>query len=94
MSSEILRRLKNNSVLLGKETHEEVRRKFIVELCAMGYSREWREGVLESSVNGYMRVLRKVSNGEGQRHREGYKTAFHRRYKKLCGTTEWYEDKE
>ena len=50
--------------------------------------------VLVSSIRGYMRVLRKVENGEVTRNREGYMTKGHRRYKKLCGKTEWFEDQE
>ena len=43
-------------------------------------------------MKGYMRVMRKVRNGEVSRNREGYMTKSHRRYKKLCEKTEWYLD--
>ena len=94
VSSEILRRLKNTSEHVGKELNEKILTRYMDELSAMEYSSLWREKMLESTVRGYMKILRKVEDGETDRHRAGYKTSRHRRYKRLCGISEWYEDRE
>ena len=94
MSSEIVRRLKTTSEFLSKDTFCDILETFMDELAEMGYGLDWRKRVLVSSIRGYMRVLRKVENGEVTRNREGYMTKGHRRYKKFCGKTEWFEDQE
>ena len=39
-----------------------------------------------------MRVLKRVEEGETSGNREGYATKLHRRFKKLCVKTQWFED--
>ena len=92
MSAEIQRRLKTTSEYNPRSVYEDILKTFMDDLSAMGYSKMWRKKVLESSMKGYMRVMRKVRNGEVSRNREGYMTKSHRRYKKLCEKTEWYLD--
>ena len=92
MSLEITRRMKTSSEYLPKSVFEDILVTFMDELSAMGYPLEWRRKVLQSSMKGYMRVLRKVEEGTTTRNREGYATKSHRRFKKLCGKTEWFLD--
>ena len=71
MSAEVMRRLKNTSEECSQETHEEILKDFMDDLSTMGYPMRWRKSVLESSIKGYMRVLKNVRKGEVQRNREG-----------------------
>ena len=45
-SAEIIRRLKNTSLYIGKEQNEEILQDLMDDLAAMGSSAEWREDVL------------------------------------------------
>ena len=51
-----------------------------------------KQEVLKNALVGYMRVLRKAQNGETKRNRVGAMMSMSRRYKKLCGQTDWYRD--
>ena len=84
MSAEIRRRMKTTCEENSQEVHEEILREFMDDLSAMGYPMKWRKKVLESSIRGYMKVLKQVRDGKIQRNREGYTTKMHRRYKRLC----------
>ena len=92
MSAEILRRMKTTFEYLSKNEHQNILVTFMDELSAMGHPLEWRLKILHSSIKGYMRVLKKVEDGVVTRNRQGYTTNTHRRFKKLCGKTVWFED--
>ena len=84
-SQEILRRLKTSGEYLPKETTEEILKKYMDNLSAMGYSHAWKKKVLRTTMIGYMRVLMKSRKGETSRNRKGKDTQVSRRFKKLLG---------
>ena len=61
-------------------------------LAAMGYGVPWRKEVLNKALVGYMRVLKQSKIGKTVRNRPGSETAMKRRYAKLCGQSDWYQE--
>merc|ERR1711954_422239 len=61
------------------------------KVAAMGYGVPWRKEVLNKALIGYMRVLKKSKLGKTVRNRSGSETATKRRYDKLCGQSDWYQ---
>ena len=57
--AEVLRRWKNSSPYLPREESEKITKKYMDELCEMGYSLKWRENILNSAIEGYMKVCQK-----------------------------------
>ena len=74
--AEILRRWKNSSPYLSREESEMITIKYMDELTGMGYSKKWRENVLNSAIEGYMKVCQKEN-----RNRSGSSTLMSRRHK-------------
>ena len=95
-AQEILRRLKTTSEITSKETSEGILREYMDNLTGMGYPKQWRSKVLRSTLVGYMKLLKRVEEGETKRNRMGKETQLSRRFKKLLGNQYWYrvEDKE
>ena len=89
-SNELLRRIKTTQLGVSQEDLEEILKELMDDLTAMGYTSEWREKVLKAATVGYMRILDKVSKGEGPRNRRGSETLMARRFKKLIGIQEWF----
>ena len=58
------------------------------ELTGMGYSKKWRENVLTSAIEGYMKIAHKEN-----RNRSGSATLMSRRHKRLCGKSTWFQGK-
>ena len=92
MVAEIRRRWKNTWLGASKATYEEITKSFMDDLSAMGYTKPWKEKVLEKALVGYGRILTKVRLGETLRNRGAKSTEIQRRYKKLCGNTGWFRD--
>ena len=90
----LLRRWKTSSMELRTEAMETITKKYMDNLNAMGYSQKWREGVLQSALTGYQRILCKVEQGTSRRNRKGVDTYAKRRFQKLCGISEWYRATE
>ena len=84
-SAEIIRRLKNTSLYIGKEENEVILQDLMDDLTAMGYSAEWREDILISATRGYMRMLSCTEKGLKSRNRKGKETLKARRFKKILG---------
>ena len=89
MVAEVRRRWKNAWEGASSKTYERITKAFMDNLIAMGYPEEWRQEILRKALVGYMRVLRRAQNGETMRNRMGTMTSMSRRYKKLCGQTDW-----
>ena len=66
--------------------------KFMDNLASMGYPQSWRESTLQKALIGYMKVLSKVQKGETRRNRLAKCSEMSRRYKRLCGQTNWYRE--
>ena len=78
-TQEILRRLKASSLDIEQREMEEILITLMDDLNTIGYSEEWREKVLMSSMVGYMRLLDKVAKEETPRNRKGKATFQNRR---------------
>ena len=90
VSAEIIRRLKRTSTFLGTGVFEQIIRKYMDDLAAMGFSHQWRKKVLTSTMTGYRRILYRESQGTTPRNRLGKDTALARRVKRLCGKSTWF----
>ena len=93
VSAEIIRRLKRTSTYLGTGVFEQIIRKYMDDLAAMGFSHQWRKRVLTSTMTGYRRILYRESQGTTPRNRLGKDTALARRVRKLCGKSTWFTKK-
>ena len=91
VSQEILRRMKNTSLDLPPSVIEDVLRRYMDELKEGGYSKKWREQVLEASVTGFERILKGEKEGTGSLHRSDKSTRKIRRWKNLCGKSQWFQ---
>ena len=89
-SEEILRRLKRSSTALGQDEIEEILINYMDELAGMGFTMEWRQKVLRSSLLGYRRILFKATKGS-RRNSLGECTRLKRRVQKLCGPSTWFK---
>ena len=90
MVGEVRHRLKNTCLEVDQEDMEAVLMDFMDNLAAMGYGQRWRREVLKAAMKGYMRVLKKCSNGETRRNRLGVSTFMNRRYIHLAGKQDWF----
>ena len=93
-SSEILRRLKRTSTMVGTDRFEAIIRKYMDDLAAMGFNHQWRKKVLGGAMTGYRRILFREAQGTTSRNRLGGETAVARRVRKLCGKTTWFTKKK
>ena len=89
-TQEIIRRLKNTSRDLPVSVIEDVLLRYMEELKVSGHSQGWRETVLEAGMKGYMRMWQKERKGEGRLNRPDKSTRRSRRYNKLCGKFNWF----
>ena len=70
---------------------EGILTEFMDNLTGIVYSFKWREEVLYSTIEGYIRILKKVEKGEVLRNRKDTCTLQKRRFMKLLGRSHWYK---
>ena len=66
-------------------------KQYMQELKEGGYSDSWREDALASAMTGYERMWGKEVRGEGKVNRPASSTTTHRRWKRLCGRSKWFQ---
>ena len=89
-SQEILRRWKTTSEYCYKDVYENITREYIDDLAGMGYTPQWRQKVLTSTIRGNSHLLRRCEIEEATRNRVGADTFIKRRFNKLCGNQTWF----
>ena len=92
MAAELKRRWKNTWEGASTQKYEAITMKFMDNLASMGYPQSWRESTLKKVMIGYRRVLTKVQKGETRRNRLAKYSEINRRYKRLCGQTNWFRE--
>ena len=66
---------------------------YMEELKEGGFTKQWRESVLDAACRGVERMWQREVRGEGKFNRPGSSTKIKRRWMSLCGKTEWYNRK-
>ena len=92
MVAEIHRRWKNTWEGANTSTFGEITKSFMDDLCSMGYTEQWRREILLKATRGYMRILKLQKKGETLRNRPAAMTQLKRRYKKLTGQKDWFQE--
>ena len=90
--NEIVRRIKNHSLNVSRELVEGFIAEYIDCRIGMGYSKEWREKVLASTIKGYVNILKLVAERKSMNNREEKESVVVRRCKMVMRPTNWYKN--
>ena len=91
--NEVVRRLKTHSLESDSQMVENCLVQYMDNLRGMGYNQAWREQVLTTAIRKYKVVMDLVISGKTNRNRLAQETSTARRWKKICGKTEWFKGK-
>ena len=91
VSQEITRRLKNTSLDLHQDEVENNLKNYMDELIAGGFGEEFRRQALDAATKGFLKFWCSQCRGEGRINRPEAASRSLRRWKKLCGKTNWFK---
>ena len=87
-----MRRIKNHSLNVSRELVEGFIAEYIDCRIGMGYSKEWREKVLASTIKGYVNILKLVAERKSMNNREEKESVVVRRWKMVMRPANWYKN--
>ena len=92
-TNEIQRRMRNTSRDLPHQVLDQVLKNYMDELKLGGYSHQWRVNALDAATKGFCKIWAKEKTGRGKINRPGHMGSTGTRFKRLCGKTTWFQDK-
>ena len=90
LAQEALRRERNTSRNVDKETRVRIRNKFLMKLRLSGYTARQRMIIVLSGVKGYENMVKVEREGGRKVNRAKGEGDKGRRMRKVMGKTEWY----